>query len=120
MASNFTFDVSGFESPKELDRKVERAIAGVVNYWDGPIERHMKHQAPWTDRTTNARNGLFAKAMRRARGLYAIVLGHTVDYGPYLEAGTEHMAARPIIMPTIRLYAPKVVASLRKLLDRMG
>lgn len=107
-----------------MEEKLQRALYGVVKYWDGPVERHMKHNAPWTDRTTNARNGLFATAQKSAarvmESTFAIVLGHTVDYGVYLEEGTENMAARPIIMPTIKIYAPKVIGTLTKILNRLG
>jgi HK97 gp10 family phage protein len=124
MGSSFTWDTSKFENPKHMEDKLQRALYGVVKYWDGPVERHMKHNAPWTDRTTNARNGLFAKAVKSAASIaastFAIVLGHTVDYGVYLEEGTENMEARPIIWPTIELYAPKVMTTLSKILDRMG
>lgn len=124
MASTFEWDTSKFESPKHMELKLQRALYGVVKYWDGPVERYMKHNAPWTDRTTNARNGLFATAQksgtRIATSNFAIVLGHTVDYGVYLEEGTENMKARPIIMPTIKVYAPKVMKTLTKILNRMG
>lgn len=124
MASSFTWDTSNFESPKHMEQKLQRALYATVKYWDGPAERHMKHNAPWTDRTTNARNGLFAIAQKSRRGImestFAIVLGHTVDYGVYLEEGTENMRARPIIRPTIALFSPKVIATLTKILDRMG
>lgn len=120
MASGFHFDASQFESPVAMERKLLRAIQGVMELNDGPAERHMKHNAPWTDRTTNARNGLFARATKLARTRFAIILGHTVDYGVYLENGTENMRARPIIMPTIELFAPKVVRMLTGLLNRMG
>jgi hypothetical protein len=119
VASSFTWDTSKFKSPKEMERQLERALYATVKYWDGPIERHMKHNAPWRDRTTNARNGLFAVARRLGRS-FAILLGHSVDYGIYLEAKPEDEGGRPIIMPTIRLYAPKVMKTLHKLLDRLG
>lgn len=120
MASSFSFDASNFKSGKDLDMRVQRALYGVVKYWDGPVEAYMKHNAPWTDRTTNARNGLSATAQRSgSANTFAIVLSHSVDYGIYLELGTENMAARPIIMPTIRIYAPKVIKTLVKLLNRL-
>jgi HK97 gp10 family phage protein len=107
-----------------MEEKLQRALYGVVKYWDGSVERYMKHNAPWTDRTTNARNGLFATAQKSAKSImgstFAIVLGHSVDYGVYLEEGTQNMAAKPIIMPTIRIYAPKVVGTLTKILNRLG
>lgn len=120
MASSFTWDTSKFESPKHMERKLERALHGVVRYWDGPVETWMKHNAPWQDRTTNARNGLFAVAKKIAAGLYAIILGHTVDYGVYLEDGTENMQAYPIVGPAIQRFAPKVMKTLHKILDRIG
>ncbi len=132
MGSSFSFDMSRFESPLHMEKKLQRALYGVVKYWDGPVERHMKHHAPWNDQTSNARNGLFATAQKSHASIdestFAIILAHTVDYGVYLEEGhdqqtkrgTIHVAARPIIMPTIRLYAPKVVATLTKILDRLG
>lgn len=122
--ANFTWDLSRFKSPRHMEEKLQRALYGVVKYWDGPVERYMKHNAPWTDRTTNARNGLFATAQKSATRImestFAIVLGHSVDYGVYLEEGTSKMRARPIIMPTIRIYAPKVIGTLTKILNRLG
>jgi hypothetical protein len=104
---------------RRLDGKIEKALLGVVTYWDGPIETHMKHNAPWHDRTTNARNGLAARGVKLAAQIFAIILSHAVDYGIYLEKGTRYMRARPIINPTIDLYGPKVMAFTHKLLDRM-
>lgn len=124
MAISFTWDTSKFKSTKHMEDKLQRALYGVVKYWDGPVETWMKHNAPWTDRTTNARNGLFATAQksgsRIAGSTFAIVLGHTVDYGIYLENGTRYMRARPVVQPAIQRYAPKVIRTLVKILDRLG
>lgn len=124
MASSFEWDTSRFKSATHMEDKLQRALYGVVKFWDGPVEEYMKHNAPWTDRTTNARNGLSATAQKSGRTVagstFAIVLSHSVDYGIYLEAGTKNMKARPIILPTIERYAPKVVKTLTKILDRLG
>lgn len=122
MATNFSFDfnTARFKSPKDMDRRLQRAIFGVAKYWDGRIEAHMKHNAPWKDRTTNARNGLFAKAIKEGVGRFAILLAHSVNYGIYLERGTSRMRKRPIILPTIAIYAPKVMKTLNKILARLG
>lgn len=117
--SGFTLDTSRFKNVKHLDAKIERALFGVCKYWDGPVERYMKHHAPWHDRTTNARNGLAARAAKLGKGLYAIILSHAVDYGIYLERGTRYMRARPIIQPTIDIYSIKVMRFLNKLMDRL-
>jgi hypothetical protein len=108
--------MSKFKSTKHMERKLDRAIRGVCRYWDGRVEAAMKTGAPWTDRTTNARNGLSAEAVTTARG-HAILLSHSVSYGIYLETLNGERYA--IILPTIRAYAPKVIKTLTKILGRL-
>jgi hypothetical protein len=123
VASSFRWDTSNFNSVKHMEEKLQRALYGVCKYYDGPVERYMKHNAPWTDRTTNARNGLSATAQKSGRtilgSVFAIILSHAVTYGIYLE-DTKYKSARPIILPTIKVYAPKVIGTLTKILDRLG
>jgi HK97 gp10 family phage protein len=117
---SFKFERTGLESPKVMERKLQRATFAVGKYWDSRIESHMKQKAPWHDRTTNARNGLRAFAAKTGTaGSFVIVLVHTVTYGIYLELGTRYMRARPIIVPTLNEYGPKVMGTLRKILDRL-
>jgi HK97 gp10 family phage protein len=104
---------------KEMDRKLNRAAYGVCRYWDSRIEANMKHNAPWKDRTTNARNGLFANAVKFGERTFGIILGHSVTYGIYLELGTRYMRKRPIIIPTLNKYGPKVMVTFKKILDRL-
>lgn len=115
---SFSFDTSTFKSPKHMEAQLLRAVAATMKFHQGPAEKYMKHNAPWHDRTSNARNGLKARAKRSGKKFF-IILFHTVDYGIYLENGTENMRARPIIRPTIAVYAPKVVLTLTKILDRL-
>jgi hypothetical protein len=63
-------------------------------------ESEMKERAEWTDRTTQARGGLFGKAEQTAAGA-RITLGGTAEHNIYLEVGTRYMAARPIIRPVL-------------------
>lgn len=116
---SFALDTSKFKSVKAMDRKLERAAFATLKRYAPRVERYAKHNAPWTDRTTNARNGLFAKAAKLGDRM-AIILAHSADYGIYLEEGTEHASSYAIIRPTIRLYGPKVLATYTKLLDRLG
>lgn len=122
MATEFSFSFSDEFLKlgiKRMDAKLNRAAFGVCRYWDSRIEAHMKHKAPWKDRTTNARNGLFATATKFAGRKFGIILAHSVTYGIYLERGTRHMRARPIIIPTLNEYGPKVMKTFRKILDRL-
>lgn len=117
MATDFSFRFDSDLDFKLMDKKINRALFATAKYWDGRCESHMKQNAPWRDRTTNARNGLFANAAKLGKGVYAIILGHSVTYGIFLELGTRFMRKRPIIVPTMIEYGPKVMATCRKLLD---
>jgi HK97 gp10 family phage protein len=103
----------------KMDKELNRAAYGVCRYWDSRIEAHMKHNAPWKDRTTNARNGLFANAAKFSKNVFGIILGHSVSYGIYLERGTRFMRARPIIIPTLNEYGPRVMATFQNILNRL-
>ena len=66
------------------------AAAGVVD---------MKTGAPWTDRTSAARNGLFTVVSHPEPNHYTITFSHTVHYGFWLEVKFSGRDA--IIMPTV-------------------
>lgn len=117
MASGFRFDTSRFKDAKHLDDKMDRAIQGVCRYYDGLLEASAKTNAPWTDRTTNARNGLRFVHVARGKFKHWILGTHSVEYGIYLE--TSNDAKYAIIMPTIRAYAPRVMATFTKIMNRL-
>lgn len=73
------------------------------------VEEYAKVNAPWGDRTGDAREGLTAEAQTDANTL-AIILYHTVDYGIWLEIrnGGEYA----IILPTIEHMGPVVMGAL--------
>jgi hypothetical protein len=137
--ASFTFESGPIRSRyKTLDKKIDVALRGVMKLWDGRLEKHMKNKAPWTDRTTNARNGLFAQyEAGPGATAHSIVAGHSVYYGVFLETivyhrndvddesaalaqvGTKSWGTYAIVGPAIERYAPKVIASCKKLLDRL-
>ena len=117
MASGFSIDTSSFKGAKHFNDRMDRAIAGVCKYWDGPIEAAMKLDAPWTDRTTNARNGLAAQHVEVEKFRHWILCTHSVFYGVYLETKDDGKYAT--ILPTIQVYAPKVMQTLTKIMDRL-
>lgn len=116
-SSGFSFDTSKFKNAKHLNDRIDRAMAGVCKYWDGPIETHMKTEAPWTDRTTNARNGLAAEHVPVDKFHHWILLTHSVDYGIYLETKNDGQYA--IVVPTLMMYGPKVMKTFNKIMDRL-
>jgi len=101
-----------------LDAQTDRGVAGVMEYWDSRIEAHMKLGAPWTDRTGNARTGLFAKAGHEPGRRHWIDLGHRMPYGIWLEIRFGGRYA--ILLPTLITYGPKVMGTLTKLFARLG
>lgn len=122
MATEFSFSFNAEQlkqGPKKLDRDLERAMYATVRFHDAGAEAWMKHNAPWKDRTTNARNGLFARGVKISKKVYALILAHSVTYGIYLELGTRYMRKRPIIVPALHLYGPKVMRTFNKILDRL-
>ena len=49
------------------------------------IQNWMKANAPWTDRTGNARQTLYTELQGLLTDMVAIILAHGVEYGIYLE-----------------------------------
>lgn len=116
--SGFRWDASKFENPNKMEDKLRRALYGVVRYWDGPVEQHMKTSAPWTDRTSNARSGLAANGVKESDDVYSIIMTYSVNYGIYLERANDGKYAT--IIPTLPIWGPKVIKTCTKIIDRLG
>jgi hypothetical protein len=76
----------------------------------------MNFNAPWTDRTGNARQGLAAQAFDEGAN-QGIVLFHQVPYGIWLEVRFSGRYA--IIEPTIDVMGPQVMESLNNILGEI-
>jgi hypothetical protein len=96
--------------------KVKRAAMITANRMAPQVEAYMKNNAPWTDRTGNARNGLAARAYQEGDEI-GIVLYHQVSYGIWLEVA--HQARYAIIQPTIDEMGPRVMQQYNNLLERI-
>lgn len=101
-SSTFTFDVEPIQRGlAEFDRRIHNRMLAISDFHAQRAQAEMRERAPWTDRTGNARNGLFAKPFynlgsgtlgRDAGGrftsggnTYGVVLYHSVPYGIWLE-----------------------------------
>lgn len=62
--------------------------------------------APWEDRSGNARRGLTSE-VNNDNGDIVLTLAHTVDYGLWLEVIQNGRFA--IIMPTLEREAPQII-----------
>lgn len=101
---------------RTFNARADRAITAAISYHANRAVGYARSNAPWTDRTTNARNGLFARA-ERDRPVYRIVIGHSVPYGLWLEVRWSGRYA--ILRPTVDHEGPEVMKTVGMLYDRM-
>jgi hypothetical protein len=95
--------------------RVRVAIRAVADYMAQKVQGEMRQNAPWEDRTGNARSGLFSVVEEASRDLTTVWLshGHTVYYGVYLELA--HGKKYAVIMPTIQANLPVIESMLRRI-----
>jgi hypothetical protein len=100
-------------SMRQYGVRVRVAIQAVAEYIAIQAQNEMRHNAPWRDRTGNARNGLFSFAERAARDIVTIYLSHgsTIHYGIFLE--TNYGGKYAIIIPTIQRLLPQINVMLQ-------
>lgn len=81
------------------------------------VQDFMRLNAPWTDRTGNARQGLFAKNVSDD-SKFSIVCYHTVPYGVWLEVANDSNYA--VILPTIKREGARIMGDLDKFFQRLS
>lgn len=94
------------EVPEFLKENVLRVAIDALDF--------AKEQAPWTDRTGAARDGLDTDVSEDGETI-VWTLFHTVDYGIWLE--TIQNGRFSVIMPTLELYAPQVGVGLSETVE---
>lgn len=101
-----------------LPEKIDRAMFTVIEVHKPQAESWMRTNARWTDRSTNARNGLRAftehNAGRGKTRVHRLILAHSVPYGIWLEVRWSGKYA--IIEPAIEDQGPRVMSSLKGML----
>lgn len=105
---------------REIERlgpRVDAAAGAVVDRQKDMAVAYMKTNAPWTDRTTNARNGLGGIVFKRGKSWVMNLYGRA-NYQIWLEVKNGGRYA--IITPTIQIWGPRVISNLRGLVDRLG
>lgn len=100
---------------EKYGQKIHTAVRAVAEYWSQEVQNDMRTNAPWSDRTGNARSGLFAIVDELSSDVVEIYLsqGHTIDYGIFLEL--SHAGRYAIILPTIERTLPH----LKQMLDEI-
>lgn len=96
---------------------LKRAILVVADKNGQAMQNYARKNAPWTDRTGNARAGLFY-VIEEKRDSVVIYLSHSVDYGVWLEIG--HSGRLEVVWPTILLALSRIQADLKEVLAGRG
>lgn len=106
---------------KEQHRKMARDINAVLDYQALALTAHMKLTAPWTDDTGIARSGLYAVVTDRAiedsnatNQEVGMALGHSVDYGLWLEIRRDFHGRYAIVIPTLQDRSKDILEMLRQ------
>lgn len=113
------FDMDLGQMTKEVkvaEKKLDRVIKGIVDYTAVEGTGYMKANAPWTDRTTAARNGLHT-ATEHLRDRHEITFSHTVPYGIWLEIANS--GKYQIIMPSVKHEGNLLMDRLRGTLGKL-
>lgn len=115
MAASFSWQVPPSVIAQGLESYKGRLIAAVgslADYFAARMQSYAQTNAPWTDRTGNARQGLRAVTLKTATAV-TIVLFHTMDYGKWLELA--HQGRFQILLPTLTAHYGQILAALRRL-----
>lgn len=117
MSKSPFMDTSALE--KGLEAFMDKSEASIQMYAETAalkLQNYMRDEAPWTDRTGDARKRLTG-TVYRVKGGYQIILSHGVDYGIWLELAHEKRFA--IIQPTILVNSNEIMRGLDRLLERL-
>jgi len=94
----------GDQTREHLERK-KAGLNALLQNWAGKMEGYAKHNAPWTDRTGNARQGLHGGVDVRG-DQQVLYLSHGVEYGIWLEIA--HGGNYAIVRPTADAHLPRI------------
>lgn len=91
------------------------AVMELMEAYGLTVQSAAQEGAPWTDRTSNARQGLSAAVDPVSDTVFALVLYHTATYGIWLEV--RWGGRWSIIMKTLEAQMPGLMAALALLVS---
>ena len=112
--------------------KVKAAVVAVAQFIGAKMESYAKANAPWTDRTANARQGLFyavdaegggevsgsanlggqeSEAIGVAKDVVGLYVSHSMTYGKYLELCNAGKYA--VVMRTMEAHYGELMQMLK-------
>ena len=112
-----TFDASEvYKKLSLLKTRLPQALDALADVGAQKMEAYAKPNAPWTDRTGNARLRLHGEHERTNDEL-RIIISHGVDYGIWLELAHEKRFA--ILLETLTEVSPEVIKGFQGLIDKI-
>ncbi len=100
---------------RALPDGVQAVAQTTLASFEGDITGWMGTNAPWQDRTGDARRNLHAWVVPTTAGAILYV-GHGVSYGVFLELG--HQGRFAILWPAIRTFKQPILESVRAACQR--
>lgn len=97
----------------EYERRIKFAVRQVALRYQAIFEAYAKENAPWADRTGNARQSLHSFVEELSNDTVRLYLSHGVDYGIFLE--TRFAGKYQIIWPTIHRHLPQIRQMLQEI-----
>lgn len=104
-----------------LRQRSHESILSAGRQFADSMEQYAKQNAPWTDRTGNARRTLAGVNTFGAEGgedetAYYIGVCGNMPYSPELELG--HRQRYAILRPTVQEFAPGLLEEMRNVISR--
>lgn len=100
-----------------FDAQFDRALFVLSRVYATKATAYSRRNAPWTDRTGNARNGLSARAEKQGN-IHRVTVFHGMPYGVWLE--TRFSGRFAIIRPTVDTLGPQFLADASKLFGKIS
>jgi hypothetical protein len=100
---------------ERIDELALQAVVATGEFQGQKAEVYMRTNAPWTDRTGNARSGLHAFVQIDGHTV-TLVLSHRVNYGIWLEVANSGRYA--IVTPAIRLFGRAWMQQIKRVVPQ--
>ena len=99
----------GDKTKEYLDRK-KAGMYALLQDWAGQMESYSKIHAPWTDRTSHARQSLHG-GVDIDKDTFILYLSHGVEYGIWLEIA--HGGNYAIVRPTADVHIDRIKQTVK-------
>lgn len=100
----------------QFEFKMMEGFEDIIRPFRDELVDYARSNAPWNDRTGDARAGLDAEFYGDEDAV-GITLFHTVDYGPWLEIRWGGRYA--IIIPTVETLGPRLLERMQRMMDKI-